>query len=191
MPPSPVVKWLEREGAQHDVVAWASSHANDWRTFWAECPRGDWLLAIAARMDLPRERLVLAAVRAARSGFDAATGGPVDATCGLDLAEAWARGEVDLERCRAEAERLLALSPPDPAQAALVAAAAMCLLAIDDPGAASAAAANAAQAEVFGSADCALLSLFAYAARRTADSVREVLPASAIDQRFPRDPGPG
>jgi hypothetical protein len=41
--------WLESLGASRDVVAYAETIEGDHARFWAECPRGDWLLAIAIR----------------------------------------------------------------------------------------------------------------------------------------------
>ena len=42
--------WLEALGASRDVVAYAETVDGDASTFWRECPRGDWLLAIAIRV---------------------------------------------------------------------------------------------------------------------------------------------
>ena len=41
--------WLESLGVSRDVVAYAETIDGDRAQFWSECPRGDWLLAIAIR----------------------------------------------------------------------------------------------------------------------------------------------
>lgn len=61
-PAQDVVGWLVASGAQHDLVSWATQHADAWPQFWQQCPRGDWLLAVAARAGVPQEQLVDAAV---------------------------------------------------------------------------------------------------------------------------------
>jgi hypothetical protein len=71
-------------------------------------------------------------------------------------------------------------SPGDPAVAAVTEAVHAVLAAVDDPDAAPGAAANAAQAAMFGAADCALLPLLSYAQRQAADSVREALPFEVV-----------
>lgn len=52
--------WLTSAGAANDVVTWAreqSAGPQGWEQAWLSCPRGDWLLGIAARLGVSREVL--------------------------------------------------------------------------------------------------------------------------------------
>lgn len=166
------------------MVQWATAYGDDWQRLWAECPRGDWLLALGARLGVERPRLVLAAAAAARTAFDSMPEGEARPLRAIELAEAWARGEASASACRERAVELERFSPPDPALAAVAAAAHAALVAVDDADAAAGAAANAAQAALFGAGDCALLSLLAYAQRETADRVREHVPFELVAARL-------
>ncbi len=59
--------WLESLGATRDVVAYAETIDGDASAFWRECPRGDWLLAIAIRSrgDDPERRAAILRASAA------------------------------------------------------------------------------------------------------------------------------
>ncbi len=72
---SETARWLEGLGASHDLVAYAETVEGDRASFWAACPRGDWLLAIALRASPPSDEIarrgVLDAARAiAALGLD-------------------------------------------------------------------------------------------------------------------------
>jgi len=175
-----VSEWLEARAAHHDVVRWATAYGDDWQRLWDECPRGDWLLGLAARLGVERPRLVLAAAAAARTAFDALPADERRPHAAIELAEAWAGGSASAEACRSEALELERFCPPDPAVSAVAAACLSTLLAIDDPESAAGAASNAAQASLFGAGDCALLSLLSYSQRQTAERVREHLPFELV-----------
>lgn len=180
MPSAPLDEWLKAHGAHHDLVTWSAAFGNDWPRFWRECPRGDWLLALAARVGVERPRLVLAAAAAARTALEGVPESETLPRAALELAEAWARGQASAEACRSRASELERYSPPDPALSAIAAASLSALMTVEDPDSAAGAAANAAQAALFGAGDCALLSLLSYAQRETADRVRQHLPFEAV-----------
>jgi len=177
---SKLAEWLSTEGAHHDVVEWAERFGADWESAWRECPRADWMLGIAARLGVERRAIVLAAAGCARTSFDQLPPDESRAEAAVAAAEAWASGQESTERCAELAEELDRLQAPDPGAAAAIAAAHATLVAIDDPGAAPAAAANAAQAAMFGAAECAMLSLLSYAQHACAERVREHIPVGTI-----------
>ncbi len=89
---TPVAGWLARIGADPEAVAWARAYGVDWERAWAECPRGEWLLSITARMAIDPTSLVRAATACARLAMPYVPGGDAEALCGraLDDAEEWA-----------------------------------------------------------------------------------------------------
>src|SRR5438128_329732 len=81
---------LKRIGPCYDAVEWAARH-NDPLIAWRECPRGDWLLWLVARLRIRRELLVLAACACARLALPFAKDeGPLHA---IQMAEQWAGGD--------------------------------------------------------------------------------------------------
>lgn len=170
-----LASWLRTKGAMNDVVVWAEPYGADWARAWTECPRGDWLLAIAARAGAPRRSLVLAAAACARLAIEVIdeddAGAPREA---IGRAEAWARGELAAARLPVELDAMLAA--PDPLLSAAARAAACAILAIDDPGDAAGAAAAAVETAALHAADCATMAAVSYAQRRGAELVREQLP---------------
>jgi hypothetical protein len=177
-----VVAWLERKGAHHDVVEWARGHGSDWATFWQACPRGDWLLGVAARVGVDRRQLVLAAAACARGCLDCVPAGESRLSAAIGAAERWARGEGDLAAVHAARDALAHADFPDPAVASAAAAAHATAEALDDPEAASLAAANAAHADLMSVGDCAMLAALSHAQRAAADAVRRHVPYEAIAQ---------
>lgn len=175
--------WLEGEGAHSDVVEWARPYGADWERAWSECPRGDWLLGLAARREVAREALVRAARACAELAMDYVPddeGRPHEALAAIDR---WIAGDGASreETCRA-AERAID-EAPDPAVAAAATAAFAALRAIDAPEEAPAAAAAAVQAAVLDAGDCAMMSALGYAQRTCADRVREHVPFAVIAPR--------
>lgn len=166
------------------MVQWATAYADDWQRLWNECPRGDWLLGLAARLEVERPLLVLAAAAAARTALEALPEGEARPKGALEVAEAWARGGASLDQCHEQALALERYSPADPAVAAAAAACLSALCAVEDADSAAGAAANAAQAALFGAGDCALLPLLSYAQRQTAERVREHLPFELVAARL-------
>jgi hypothetical protein len=175
-----LASWLEREGAHHDVVEWARPYAEDWERAWNECPRGDWLLGIAARSGVDRRKIVLAAAACARLALehiDPREGLPLS---GIETAERWANGSGDIEACRALAAELDRTRAEDPALACALAAAEAALTSVDSPESAPASAANAVQGALITAADCALMSIVSYTQKTAAGQVRLHVPFDLI-----------
>jgi hypothetical protein len=176
MDPPPPIEWLERHGAQRDVLDGLRAYATDWSTLWATCPRGDWLLGIAVRLGIDHAQLVRAAIACARTAEPYAFGD--DGARVLDLAERWTRGQSAASEVSAAASRLsdsAARSPSPAAEASLRAAVAVGLGVVDRDVLVSAPAA-AAEATIVATMDCGLEMAMGWAHRTCADAVREAIP---------------
>lgn len=181
-PGVPIAQWLSEQGAHHDVVEWAAPHGDDWRAMWEACPRGDWLLGIAARRGVDPKRLVEAACACAELAFDQLPEGEDRPAEALRAARAWIAGSDDAA-ARAEANARVDAAieeAPDPAVAAAATAALAALGAIDDPSEAAMAAASAIHAAALDAVDCGLGSAVRYAQAETADRVRAHIPFDAL-----------
>ena len=67
---------------------------------WNECQRGDWLLWLAAKLDIDRKILVYAASQCARTSLQYV---PIDEKrplIAIETAERWTRGEATLEEVK-------------------------------------------------------------------------------------------
>jgi len=120
-PGVPIAQWLSEQGAHHDVVEWAAPHGDDWRAMWEACPRGDWLLGIAARRGVDPKRLVEAACACAELAFDQLPEGEDRPAEAVSAARAWIVGSDDAA-ARAEANARVDAAieeAPDPAVAAV------------------------------------------------------------------------
>lgn len=170
-----VAGWLQANGAHRDVVEWAQSYGADWARAWSECPRGDWMLGIAARRGVPREALVRAAAQCARLALDYGSDDDSRALDAIERAEAFAAGndEPDARRAAATAVEAAVDDAPDPSVSAAAMAALAAVRAVELPEEAALAAASAAQAAVLDAGDCAMMSALTYAQRTCADRVRE------------------
>jgi hypothetical protein len=178
-------RWLEDSGAHRDVVEWAARYETDWERAWNECPRGDWLLAVAARQNVERAALVRAACACAELAAEYVPDDEPRPHAALDAAQRWLEGRDDpeaRERASADVERAID-EAPDPAVAAAAAAAFAALRAIDSPEDAAMAAASVVQAAVCDAGHCAMTSAMSYAQSTCADRVREHVPFSAIAPR--------
>src|SRR5687768_15552986 len=94
-PAASLADWLQRNGAARDVVEWAAPFGADAERAWNECPRGDWLLAIAARANVPLEPLVTAASACARVALDYVDTTEARPQEAIEAAERWARDSSD------------------------------------------------------------------------------------------------
>jgi hypothetical protein len=92
--------WLDREDtkwdATTDVVAWAESYGADLERAWAECPRADFLMAIAGACNIAPELVVRASCSAAREAVTLLPAKVVLPRKAVHLAESYRVG-VDLE----------------------------------------------------------------------------------------------
>jgi hypothetical protein len=181
-----VADWLEREGASHDVVEWARPYGADMQRLWAECPRGDWLIALALRLGAEHRLLVRAACGCARLALSHLPDSEQRPAAAVRAAEAWSAGELDADACAAHKQAAAqALDQTgDPAAAAAGIAAQCALDAIWDAEAAVSAAAYAAQAAVLATGDCAMLEALNFTQRKSAQLVRASIPAEQAGALF-------
>ena len=178
-------EWLETHGAHHDVVEWARNY-DDAALAWAECPRGDWLLGIAARVDVDRAALVAAAAACARIALDQVPDDEASVLGAIEAAERWAAGKDDAAArgvVQAALEQAIERAP-DPAVHAAGLAALACLHSIDDPGEAAGAAAFAVQASVLDVGECAVMSAMGYAQATSANRARKHVPFEHVRERL-------
>jgi len=174
-------QWLEREGASGDVVDWARPYGTEFELLWRECPRGDWLLALAVRLGAERTLLVRSACGCTRLALaHLPEDEPGQRLAGaIDAAEAWSAGELDADACMAHrqaASQVLEAASDAAAGAASVAA----LSALDTIWQAEAAvnaAAFAAQASVLAAGDCAMMEALRFTQRKSAQLVRAAISA--------------
>ncbi len=86
---------LHRLSACSDAVQCVGDR--DLASAWRECPRGDWLLWLAARL-LPRPRVTLAACAGALLVLHLVPSGEERPRIAIETAEAWVRGEATIEQ---------------------------------------------------------------------------------------------
>lgn len=173
-----IAEWLRDRGAQHDVVSWAEPYAADGARLWAECPRGDWLLAIAVRAAADPRAIARATVASAALALELV---PDDDALSREVLvsarQASALGQATppalLDALEREAERA-----PDPvvqlARTALVQAARTTGGDVAD---APLVPALLAQAAAMDAGDCAMMAAVSYVQRRSAELVRAELAA--------------
>ena len=81
---------------------WAGSRTP--QEAWEACPRGDWLLWLAGKLEIDRKLLVLAACDCARLALPFVPEGEQRPLKAIETAEAWTRGEASLEEVKAAAD---------------------------------------------------------------------------------------
>lgn len=174
-----VARRLEALGAHRDVVAYAEAFDDDGARFWAECPRGDWLLAIAIRAGAQREATARAAVAVLALALEHLPDD--DALARRALARLGSRTSSDepefLAGDAAELDALdrAAAEAPDPAVSLARQAIALCARTLELDGALEDLAivpALLAQAAALDAGDCAMMAAASYAQRRSAELVR-------------------
>jgi hypothetical protein len=94
---------LTRLGACPPALDWAlDRRGQPARRVWNACPRGDWLLWLAAKLEVDRRLVVLAACDCARLALKhLSTVGDARPHIAIETAERWARGEATIEEVRA------------------------------------------------------------------------------------------
>ncbi len=70
---------------------------------WARCPRGDWMLWLAARAEVDRRLVVLAACECARLALPYVPSGEDRPRAAIETAERWTRGEATMAEVRGAA----------------------------------------------------------------------------------------
>ena len=102
--------WLKSKTACSESLTWLGDR--DLETAWAECPRGDWLLWLAAKAGIDRKRLVMTACATAREALQFVPAGEDRPRKAIETAEAWCRGEATIEQVR-EARKNAAYAAAD------------------------------------------------------------------------------
>lgn len=162
-------------GAYGDLVRWAEPYADDAARAIAECPRGDWVIAIAVASGASRDRIVRAACACADLAIELVEPSAIgSAIAALAAARAHAERGVEVAPAIVRAAEELAGHADPLIQSAGIAALA-CILASDDPREAPAAAASAVSAAALHAADCGAMAAVAYTRERTAELARAAL----------------
>jgi hypothetical protein len=92
---------LQQIDACDEAIEWVGSRSA--AEAWRDCPRGDWMLWLLARVGADRRRIVLAACECARMALPYVPEGEDRPRIAIETAEAWARGEATTEQVRAAA----------------------------------------------------------------------------------------
>lgn len=171
------IDWLRRAGAQGDVLD-GLARFTTWRAVYDECPRGDWLLAIAERLGVDHVALVHAAVACARVADDADD----EARAVLDAAARWADGRGSPSEVAAATRALeQAMSgAASPAREAADRAALAVGLGVEDRAVLPSAPAAAAESVMVASIDCGLELAMRWAHDKCAAAVRGAVPWSVF-----------
>ena len=159
---------------------------------WRECPRGDWMLWLAGRIDIDRKLLVLAACDCAETALQYVPEGEDRPAKCIQVARNWCEGTASMDDVKAARRDAYAAYPAadaaayaaaDAAADAAIAYAAAAYAAADADAAAYAAIADAAAA--YAAADAAADAASANARRKSlktcANLVRKRIPVSAIN----------
>jgi len=91
---------------------------------WETCERTDWMLWLAAKAEVDRKTVVLAACAVARTALQYVKPGELRPLNAIETAEAWTRGETTLEEVRRAAYAASYAAVSDAAAASYAAAAA-------------------------------------------------------------------
>lgn len=171
------IPWLTAHEAQRDVLDGLARFAT-WESLWAECPRGDWLLAIAERIGVEHTHLVRAAVACARVADPDANARHL-----LELVEGWLSGTKtagEIAVATGALEAALA-SAADPATEASLRASVAVGMGVADRKVLPSAPAAAVESIMMASIDCGFALAMRWAHDKTATAVREALPWSVAE----------
>jgi hypothetical protein len=180
-----VQAFLALEGAQHDFVEWAAAFGADIEALWQGCPRGDWALALAARLGVEHTSLLVAAARCARLALPYLPESEAIAERCLDQLEAHAQGSGEPPSPALYEQLMHAHSAAqDAAHAEALLAVVAALDAREQPSAAAGAAAFAAHAAMIGTAECAMLEAMRFVQHASADEVRRAIAPGQLVERW-------
>ncbi len=166
--------------AHRDVVAYAEPFGDDAARFWAECPRGDWLLAIAIRAGASRPATLRASVEIAALSVDHLPDDDVLARSVLESLARLTSGEPGPSTTEIDALEEAAAGAPDPVVSLARQAVALTARALTGgTGLEDLALVPTllAQAAALDAGDCAMMAAASYAHRRSAELVRAHLAA--------------
>lgn len=177
--------WLKKHYACEPALTWLGDR--DPETAWRECPRADWMLWAAGKLDVDRKTLVTIACRIARKVLHLVPTGEDRPRIAIETTERWVRGESTIEEVQAARRNADAYAVVAYAAVAKAAAAAACAAATAASRSAAAACA-AATADANDDDDDDATEAAAYAReqmqRECADIVREVLPWETIKDLY-------
>lgn len=181
-----IARWLAGLGAQHDIVRHLEPYGSDWARAWAELPRGDWMLGLAARLVDDPPALVRAAAACARVAQRYAPS--PEARRGIEGAEAWATHGGPPGPLSSEAERLEAMAEGAQSlkERATLLAAAAALRTPNDPESAVAAASHSVEAALDARPGDDPMKVVSEVQIECADAVRIHLPPQLLSSPFGR-----
>lgn len=170
-----VARRLEALGAHRDVVAYAESFGEEPERFWSECPRGDWILAIAIRGEAPRDALARASTDILTLALDHLPEDDAPSRAVLDATAQRLRGGPGPSPEELDALERAAEGATDPAVSLARQAIALVARALGEGGSVEDLAlvpALLAQAAAFDAGDCAMMAAASYAQRKSAELAR-------------------
>ena len=92
------MKFYERLNYMHacwEAVKWVGSKSL--KTAWRDCPRGDWMLWLAGRLDIDRKLLVLAACDCVETALQYVPEGEDRPAAAIQTARNWCNGTASIE----------------------------------------------------------------------------------------------
>jgi len=98
---------LSNVGACEEAKRWLAAErlrapmATKSQERWDACQRGDWMLWLAAKANVDRKRVVMAACACARLALVHVPAGEMRPLAAIETAEAWCRGEATIEQVKA------------------------------------------------------------------------------------------
>ena len=107
---------LTKLNACKEAIDWVGNKTIE--QAWNECQRGDWLLWLAAKLDIDRKILVYAACQCARTALQYVPTGEKRPLIAIETAERWCRGEATLDEVKIAARAAAASANDGAAYAA-------------------------------------------------------------------------
>ncbi len=159
---------LEKAGVHRDVLSWAETQS-DWPSAWKQCPRGDWLLAFAARFGSSPTKVAIATIDAVEA---AVTGTYLETIYQAPLATTRAALQAGQSSVDPGA---LDSDSSDPNVAALADAIGLLREVENQPAVGAAVAAQVVSVVVAASGDCATMPVIRYTHQVMADAVRRTI----------------
>ncbi len=179
-----VAAWLRREGASEDIAGWAERYGDDLGALWTSCPRGDWLLAVAARLAVDGRAIARAALEVGRLALDVLP----DDDEALATFETLTASDRD-GSALADALEARSDAAGDPALATALLALSCVARSSVDPSAAPMVAALSTQALVFDAQECGAMSVVGWAQSTAADRVRAAIALEQVLDAYARQGG--
>jgi len=97
-----IISRISKYSPCSDAATWLGNQTNITEA-WNACPRGDWMLWLAARVGVERPTLVKAAAACARLSFVYVKEGEIRPLKAIEAAEAWAENPTEENRKAADA----------------------------------------------------------------------------------------